>query len=1442
MKMTSKKKIGKIAVVGMSGVFPQAFSTREFIANILNKKDAVIQIPEHRWPGPVNGFISAHGEEDTAVSKQAGLIEGFNFDPAGFRIDETVLTQLDPVHHLVLHAGRDAFLQSVHTRDTLKRTGVILAAIALPTRESARFSSHVLLSQTAQPVHPIDYSKSGVVSFPAAVLARAMGFEGGSFTLDAACASSLYAIKLACEHLHLKKTDVMVAGGVSRPSSLYTQVGFTQLKALSPTGICSPFDRDADGLVVGEGTGIVILKRLDDAVAQGDTIHAVITGAGVSNDIEGNLVGPASEGQQRAMCQAYDQANRSPRDIQYMECHGSGTPVGDQVELASIKALLDHYQCPDKALRIGSVKSMIGHLLTAAGAAGFIKTVLAMNERILPPSLNFSRPPEQSLLHTTDIKVQCEPESWDPERSGRSRKAGISAFGFGGINAHLLIEEFNPESQKYAVPDRCPGTDARDRLETVPCAIIGMQTLLKDCDGLDTFKTLFFSNTGMGIGGPQGRIKRPGAPFNLTDGFFIDELVTTIGEFHIPPNQLNDMLPQHLILLQAVKGALKDAGIEYRPEGKMSARQTIGCAVGIDFDYGAADFNLRWQLHELDESLKNRVSAPLTFNRTLGALGGIVASRVAREFMLGGPCFTLSADSASGIKAVETAVHSLSGHETHLFICGCVDLAGDIRQLLLNAMAKKRHSHIPPSEGAAAIVLKRLDQAVRDNDRIYGIISGTGGSGGGSIPGERHSTPGVQPYLNSLNAALNSAGKQFDDIGLFEICSSGYRTDHAIETRALESLCRSASDPDKIKVTAASETIGNTCGVASLFSIIKSALCLYHQKLPADHGTLNHFDRCLPDSCPPDQSHSAREWTVSEPGAKRSACVASITLDGGFSHAIIDEPPDGTARNISLKRATMQKENKDPNRLIRMATAGQTVSESNIAAIHLQLSRPGHSPAGPEPVEIQGAATGPVHSGMDLSLFATGSAATAAAHKKFLDLSMMNMKQIEQQFALLTGLAGQCLSQSPYRVGEPTENSTLSPAYEPAEQEKTEPESVFLNREQCLEYAIGKAGNVLGKDFEIIDTYPVRVRLPAEPLMLVDRIMDIQGEKLSLTSGKIITQHDVKEKAWYLDGGKTPVSISIEAGQADLFLSAWLGIDHVVKGTRKYRLLDAKVTFHRPLPEPGETIEYRIEIDRFLKQADVYLFFFHYKGYIDDQLFISMRDGCAGFFTEEEVENSGGIILKSEDLQALTPRALFDPLVPVQKEAYSDAQVDALRSGSLETAFGPVFNSLALGKNLVLPGGRMHLIDRVLELDPRGGRFGLGSIVAQADIHPDDWFLTCHFIDDKVMPGTLMYECCAHALRIFTQRMGWVSPRADVHYDVVLKNESDLKCRGPVTPATQKARYEIEIKEMGYGPEPYVIADAHMFSDDLRIVLYRDMGMKIAGLTKQELEKFWRDR
>jgi len=396
----------------------------------------------------------------------------------------------------------------------------------------------------------------------------------------------------------------------------------------------------------------------------------------------------------------------------------------------------------------------------------------------------------------------------------------------------------------------------------------------------------------------------------------------------------------------------------------------------------------------------------------------------------------------------------------------------------------------------------------------------------------------------------------------------------------------------------------------------------------------------------------------------------------------------------------------------------------------------------------------------------------------------------------------------------------------------------------CIEFATGSVAKVLGPEFAAVDNYKVRVRLPDDPLMLVDRIISVEGEKGSLGSGRIVTEHDVLPGAWYLDGGHAPVCISVEAGQADLFLCSYLGIDLAVKGERTYRLLDAVVKFHRGLPCPNDIIRYEIKIEKFVRQRDTFLFFFSFEGFINNKPLISMTNGCAGFFTEEEIKNSGGIILTKEDAEPLQGKRPSDwkELVPVYTESYNDNEVEALRSGNLEKCFGNLFDGIEISDSLKLPGGRMKLIDRILNLDSKGGRYGMGLIRAEADINPEDWFLTCHFKDDMVMPGTLMYECCAHTLRVFIQRIGWVTSKPDVCYEPVIGVKSILKCRGPVTPDTKHVIYEVEIKEIGYDPEPYVIADAHMFDDGQQIVMFKDMSMKMSGISRKEIESSWKKK
>lgn len=442
--------------------------------------------------------------------------------------------------------------------------------------------------------------------------------------------------------------------------------------------------------------------------------------------------------------------------------------------------------------------------------------------------------------------------------------------------------------------------------------------------------------------------------------------------------------------------------------------------------------------------------------------------------------------------------------------------------------------------------------------------------------------------------------------------------------------------------------------------------------------------------------------------------------------------------------------------------------------------------------------------------------------------------------------------------------SQLSPQLSP--QQETPP--TYLDRNACLEYARGKVGAVLGPKFAILDTYPQRVRLPDEPLMLVDRLEILEGEPCSMQSGKIRTWHRVGQTEGFLDGGRLPMGIAVEAGQADLFLATYLGMDHILKGSAKYRLLDATVTFYGPLPTPGQEVVYTICVHRFFQHGGHWFMGFSFVGEVDGQRLITMENGCAGFFTDQTLDAGEGVMVSRMDA-APTPGTLpSDWQWPrgqsavtlntgtLNPSALNPAQVAAIYAGDLGKAFGGAYTHLPKTvKPATLPSDpRLHLVHRVQDLTPMGGRFGLGKIVAQADIHADDWFLPCHFVGDPVMPGTLMYACCLHTLRIFLLNMGWVDAASQAHWDPVPGVASSLKCRGQVLPSTQSVTYEVEIKELGYRSfengsfeesknsddgVPYAIADARMLADGKAIVEIKNMSTKLTGSSKKRIAGLW---
>jgi 3-hydroxymyristoyl/3-hydroxydecanoyl-(acyl carrier protein) dehydratase len=418
------------------------------------------------------------------------------------------------------------------------------------------------------------------------------------------------------------------------------------------------------------------------------------------------------------------------------------------------------------------------------------------------------------------------------------------------------------------------------------------------------------------------------------------------------------------------------------------------------------------------------------------------------------------------------------------------------------------------------------------------------------------------------------------------------------------------------------------------------------------------------------------------------------------------------------------------------------------------------------------------------------------------------------------------------------------PSYD-AEDPSEHETDLVMDREACLRFAVGGIGEVWGEAYAFIDHHPTRVRLPDEPLMLVDRVLALEGEPFSLKAGRIVTEHDILPDAWYLDAGRIPTCIAVESGQADLMLSAYLGIDRETLGLAMYRLLDAEITFHSGLPKAGEVIHHDIRIERFFRHDQTYLFRFSFDSTVRGQRVLTMRQGCAGFFSEAALLNGKGVVLNEKEWPQgkgfIDERGVAWRTMAL--ESYDDAQLAALRRGDLVGCFGKDFSALPLSHPLTLPGerdSRMKLLDRVLSLSPQGGRFGIGCLIGEMDIHPDDWFLTCHFIDDQVMPGTLMYECCLHTMRLFLLRMGWIAEAGDAVWEPVAGVRSQLQCRGQVLASTEKVHYEIHIKQLGYNPAPFAIADALMYADGKPIVRVLDMSLQLTGSSYESLLALWK--
>jgi acyl transferase domain-containing protein/phosphopantetheinyl transferase len=497
-----------VAIVGMGAVFPGANDVQSFWQNICNGVDSITEVPPSRWdpgiyydPGALNGSSAI----DRLYCRRGGFVDDQSFDPLAFGMMPSAVAGTEPDQLLALRTASEAIKDAGGAGWLPERhkIGVIIGRGGYLTPGGARMDLRVrtgqqILSVVRELIPGIQPSQLEAVrqaldqglgssspeasfglvpNFSASRIANRLDFQGPAYIVDAACASSLIAVDHGVRELMSGRCDVVLAGGVHHCHLATLWSVFTQLRALSPSERIRPFDRRADGTLMSEGTGIVVLKRLADAERDGDRIYAVIRGSGIASDGRAaSLMSPLAAGQVLAVEQAWREAGLDPTSqgaLGLLEAHGTATPVGDQTELETLARVFGELKGAPAGL--GTVKSMIGHAMPAAGIAGLIKAALAVYHGIKPPTLNVEEP--HPAFSRTRFSPITELALWESELKG-PRRAGVNAFGFGGINAHVILEQA-PGASLYppALVRGAPITSPVESAASTPILLMAAESL-----------------------------------------------------------------------------------------------------------------------------------------------------------------------------------------------------------------------------------------------------------------------------------------------------------------------------------------------------------------------------------------------------------------------------------------------------------------------------------------------------------------------------------------------------------------------------------------------------------------------------------------------------------------------------------------------------------------------------------------------------------------------------------------------------------------------------------------------------------------------------------------------------------------------------------------------------------------------------------------------------
>jgi len=1186
----------------------------------------------------------------------------------------------------------------------------------------------------------------------------------------------------------------------------------------------------------------------------------------------------------QAFERAYSAANTLPANIEVIECHATGTPLGDKVELASMERFFEDKLAGSAVPLIGSAKSNLGHLLTAAGMPGIMKMIFAMRSGRLPPSINLSAPISSPKGLFSGKNLPTEMHAW-PDKAGNDRRhAGVSVFGFGGCNAHLLLESYAANTNK-----KNEQAAAAVSYQHTPLNIIGLASHFGPLSSINALDNAISSQQNAFIPLPEkrwkGLDKHPEilANFGLPavpQGAYIDQFDFDFLRFKVPPNEDDRLISQQLLLIKVADEAIRDANL--KPGGK------VAVLVAMETELELHQFRGRVNLHtQLADSLKKQgitltqaeyialekiamdsVLDAAKLNQYTSFIGNIMASRIASLWDFNGPAFTISAAELSVARCIDVAENLLSQESLDAVVIAAVDLSGSLEQVVLkNAVSpvalKATDTGWKVGEGAGALVLtaENSNTNVLLNDANSSSYGNCYGHISGQVFGAICDPQGNSNTARICDDLLTQAKVSSSQISLIE--TSIAVEQHADSEQAPNTLLPSVSERSQ-----AADSLGHNFAAAGMASILSALLQLKnhgqlnkHSSQAQQHALVATFSqgKCaqLLLSQSATQAHNlqqrlAQDLTLSE----QKHLIKQVTLGGRdiYQH-ILDTPLAGLDAIQQKARAMTAL----PARSQRKHLAQIASKDTNSFATSSPTTAQQKETLSSMPINALSTNKNATQAELKDAAFLSNQQLAREAHLAFLQSRAEGLKLadalMKAQLASELAVNGQAAPVQQQAIVQASATAVLPhPVLYPNHAkvpEYTPPTPIskpcIWDYADLVEYAEGDIAKVFGPDYAIIDSYSRRVRLPTTDYLLVSRVTKLNAQMNQYQPCTMTTEYDIPVDAPYLVDGQIPWAVAVESGQCDLMLISYLGIDFENKGERVYRLLDCTLTFLGDLPRGGDTLRYDISINNFARNGDTLLFFFSYECFVGDKLILKMDGGCAGFFTDKELADGKGVIrteaeIKTRNLALNNPnKPRFTPLLNCAQNQFDYSQIHKLLSADIGGCFGGAHAAhqaqYGLQPSLCFASEKFLMIEQVSHLEVHGGAWGLGSVQGHKQLEADHWYFPCHFKGDQVMAGSLMAEGCGQLLQFFMLHIGMHASTEEGgvkngRFQPLENASQKVRCRGQVLPQSGLLTYRMEITEIGMSPRPYAKANIDILLNGKVVVDFQNLGVMI----KEEAE------